>query len=102
MSTTVLLRVTFNKKYAKAPGRGIEIIYFKNITYNGTRSNISIMEGYNEERGIRNIIFENLKINGEMMWEKMDKPGYNKVADMARIYIGPHVEEVQFIKTITD
>jgi hypothetical protein len=93
----VNLRVTFNKKYAKAPGRGIENIYFKDITYNGSYSNIlSVITGYNETRGINNVVFENLKINGKLISEHMEKPGYFQLSDMARFYVGPHVEGLEF------
>jgi polygalacturonase len=67
----VNLRVTFNKKYATAPGRGIDNILFKNITYNGKNAGISILEGYNQERCLQNITFENLKINGVLIHDMM-------------------------------
>ncbi len=93
----VNLRVTYNKKYAKAPGRGIENIYFKDITYNGGYSNIlSVIAGYNETRSIDNVIFENLSINGKLISEQMDKPAWFLLSDMARFYVGPHVEGLEF------
>lgn len=92
----VNLRVTFNKKYAKAPGRGIENILFKNITYNGSHANLSIIEGYDDIRCIRNIVFENLIINGQVISSQMKKPGYMPVSDFANIYVGPHVEGLEF------
>ena len=97
----VNLRIFYNKKYCKAPGRGIENVLFKNISYNGKNAEISIIEGYNEERSIRNVIFENLKINGEMIYDDMpNKPKWYNTGDMAGVYIGPHVDGVSFIKTI--
>jgi hypothetical protein len=91
------LRVTFNKKYAKAPGRGIENVYFKDITYNGNDANIlSVIAGYNETRNIKNVIFENLSINGNLISEDMDKPSYYQLSDMAGFYLGPHVEGLEF------
>lgn len=96
----VNIRIFFNKKYCKAPGRGIENVLFKNISYNGNNANISIIEGYNEERAIKNIRFENLKIGGELIYDDMlGKPKWYHTGDMAGIYIGPHVEDVCFIKT---
>ena len=83
-----------------APGRGIENVLFKDITYNGDRANLSIIEGYNEERTIRNIRFENLRINGELITDAMPgKPRWYQTGDMARIYVGPHVEGVEFVET---
>jgi hypothetical protein len=90
------LRVTFNKKYAKAPGRGIENVLFKNITYNGKNSNISIIEGYSPERGIKNVVFENLVINGQEISPKSINPKHMKYSDFARIYEGLYVEGIEY------
>lgn len=95
----VNLRVTFNKKYCKAPGRGIENIVFKNVSYNGTHSELSIIEGYDKDRMVKNVRFENLRINGKLISDDMpDKPKWYKTGDMGRIYTGVHVENVQFVK----
>jgi hypothetical protein len=92
------LRVTFNKKYATAPGRGIENVLFKNIDYNGVNANLSILEGYSEDRAVRNIVFENLRINGTTFSSnKLKIPGYMKYSDFARIYEGLFVEGVSFL-----
>jgi hypothetical protein len=91
------LRVTFNTKYAQAPGRGIENVYFKNVTYRGENANVSILEGYSEERAIKNIVFDNLTINGVTFSSKLKKPGYMKYSDFARIYEGLFVSGVEFL-----
>jgi hypothetical protein len=90
------LRVTFNKKYALAPGRGIENVYFKNVSYQGQHANLSILEGYSEDRGIKNIVFDNLNINGVTFSSQLKKPGYMKYSDFARIYEGLFVSGVEF------
>lgn len=95
----VNLRVTFNRKYATAPGCGIENIYFKNITYNGQKAGVSILEGYNQERCVKNITFENLKINGVLIHDKMKKPGYYQTTDIAKFFVGVYVEDLKFIST---
>ncbi len=93
----VNLRVFFNKKYNTSPGRGIENILFKDIRYNGTHANPSIIAGYDDNREIKNVVFENLQINGRVISEDMPgKPGYYKTGDMARISVGDHVEDVEF------
>lgn len=95
----VNLRVFYNKKYCKAPGRNIEDITFKNINYNGTHAEVSIIEGYNEDRMVKNIKFENLRINGKLITDDMpDKPKWYRTGDMGRIYTGVHVDNVQFLK----
>jgi hypothetical protein len=91
------LRVAYNKKYCTAPGRGIEDVTFKNITYTGTHANVSFIAGYNETRGIKNITFENLVIHGRAIDWKMDKPAWYTVWDMGRIWVGSHVENVEFL-----
>lgn len=95
------LRVTFNKKYAQAPGRGIENILFKNISYKGKTPGLSIIEGYSEERSIRNITFENLNINGVEISDRMKKPGYMLYSDFAKIYEGLYVSGVKYVSNIS-
>ncbi len=93
------IRIFYNDKYCEAPGMGIENVYFKNIEYNGENAEISIISGYNSERKVKNITFENLKINGKLIYDEMPgKPAWYKTGDMGRIYIGEHVENVSFIK----
>lgn len=95
------LRVTFNKKYAKAPGRGIENIYFKNVTYNGKNANLSIIEGYSEERNIKNIVFEGLKINGVEISSKDINKRHMQYSDFAKFYEGLYTEGIDY-KTLDD
>lgn len=91
------LRVTFNRKYATAPGRGIENVLIRNLTYIGNNANLSIISGYNEQRTVRNIAFENLRINGQLIWDRMPgKPGYFATSDVAEFYVGEHVEGLEF------
>ncbi|MEO6233334.1 MAG: glycosyl hydrolase family 28 protein [Ferruginibacter sp.] len=95
----VNLRVFFNKKYCTAPGRGIENILFKNITYTGKNAELSIIAGYDEDRKVKNIVFENLQINGTLITDDMPgKPAWYKTADMGRIFVGEHVEGIEFRK----
>ena len=94
------LRVFFNKKYNTSPGRGIENVLFKDITYSGTHANPSIIAGYDDSREIKNVVFENLKINGRTISDDMPgKPGYFKTGDMADIFVGEHVDGIVFRAT---
>lgn len=91
------LRLCWNKKYCGAPGRGIEDITFKDIYYNGDNSEISLILGYDETRVIKNVLFDNLVINGVKYSDDMPgKPAWYKTSDLARIYVGEHVENVIF------
>jgi polygalacturonase len=91
------IRVFFNSKYCTSPGRGVEHVLFKNITYTGKHAQMSIISGYNESRKVKNIVFENLVINGQLITDDMkEKPGWYRTADMANIAVGDHVEGVEF------
>ncbi|WP_281225895.1 glycosyl hydrolase family 28 protein [Flavobacterium aquiphilum] len=91
------LRVFYNTKYCTAPGLGIENVVFRNINYNGKNANLSIIAGYDEQRKIKNVTFENLMINGILISDEMKgKPKWYKTADMARFFVGEHVEGVSF------
>jgi hypothetical protein len=60
------LRIIYNPIWGPgAPGRGIENIVFRNITSAATDAFPSVIEGYDENRRIRNITFENIVINGK-------------------------------------
>lgn len=91
------MRLCWNKKYCGAPGRGIENVTFKDIYYNGDNSEISLIIGYDESRVIKGVTFDNLVINGVKIYDEMPgKPKWYKTSDIARIYIGEHVQDVTF------
>ena len=55
------------------------------------------MTGYNEDRRIENVVFDNLVINGVKYFDDMpQKPKWYKTSDFARIFIGEHVDNVVF------
>jgi hypothetical protein len=78
------LRVVNNAKYNTGPGRGIENITFRNITYNGGSLNPSVIKGLDAGHGIKNISFDHITINGK---EVKDASEYFK--------IGPFVSNVK-------
>lgn len=91
------MRVCYNKKYCTAPGRGIEDIVLRNISYSGKEPNMSIIAGYDEQRKVKNIRFENLTINGKVISDNMaGKPKWYKTADLANIYVNDHVDNITF------
>ncbi len=95
------IRIPFNKKYCAAPGQCIENITFNDISYNGNHSELSLIVGYDETRKIKGVHFNNLTINGKRYWDEMpERPKWYKTGDLARIFIGEHVENVTF--TISD
>jgi hypothetical protein len=82
----VNLRVVFNQKYNTAPGRGIENILFRNVTYTGANQYVSVIAGYDGTRGVRGVRFEHLIINGRRIGSARE----------ANIDIGEHVSGVTF------
>ena len=91
------MRIAWNRKYCAAPGQCIENVLFKDIYYNGDRSELSLMIGYDESRKIKGVTFDNLVINGEHIYDDMPgKPKWYKTSDFARLFIGEHVEDVVF------
>ncbi len=93
------LRVLEDKKYSNAPGRGIHNVLFKNISYNGTGSGTSVIAGYDGTRKVKNIVFENLQINGNLIFDDMPgKHNWDKTGDVRHFSVGEHVEGIQFRK----
>jgi len=90
-------RVCFNRKYCTAPGRGIEDITLRNVSYTGSEPNMSIIAGYDDNRRVRNIRFENLVVNGKKISDDMSgKPKWYKTSDMFNCFIGEHVDNITF------
>lgn len=93
------VKVSHNAKYCTAPGRGVENVTFRNIRYYGEQPYMSVINGYNEERKVKNVTFEGLKINGRPIYDDMPgKPKWYQTADFVPIYVGNHVEGVTFKK----
>ncbi len=91
------VKVGYNQKYCAAPGRGIHNVTFRNIRYKGRQPNLSVISGYNEQRGVSDILFEGLKINGKEIYDKMpDKPRWYHTADYVPTFVGNHVKGVTF------
>lgn len=93
------VKVSHNAKYCTAPGRGVENVTFRHIRYYGEQPYMSVINGYNEERKVKHVTFEGLKINGCPIYDDMPgKPKWYQTADFVPIYVGNHVEEVTFKK----
>ncbi|MBQ2210629.1 MAG: alginate lyase family protein [Prevotella sp.] len=93
------VKVGWNQKYCKAPGLGVEDITFRNIRYYGAQPNMSVITGYDAQHKVKNVTFEGLKINGKAIYD--DMPGKQKwyqTADYVPIFVGSHVENLQFKK----
>nr|RBQ96732.1 hypothetical protein FVER53263_13484 [Fusarium verticillioides] len=74
-------RVMYNTKYNTSPGRGIKDVLVRDLKYTGTKASMSIFVGYDEDRTISNVTFENLIINGKVILDNMQKPGWYLTTD---------------------
>lgn len=100
----VQVKVGYNQKYCAAPGRGVENVVFRNIRYYSSPSSyyhespsLSIINGYDDKRKVKDVTFEGLKVNGRLLHDKMkDKPAWYSTADYIPMYVGNHVENVVF------
>ena len=93
------VKVGWNQKYCAAPGRGVEDVTFRNIRYYGQPSYMSVINGYDADRKVRNIRFEGLKINGHLIYDDMPgKPRWYQTSDYVPIFVGNHVENLKFNK----
>lgn len=61
------IKVRYNDKYDTSPGRGLEQVVFRNIDCTAPMVAHSRLEGYDAQRGIRNVSFENVRVNGKKM-----------------------------------
>ncbi len=93
----VQVRVCWNPKYCTAPGRGIEDVTFRRVTYTGREPEPSLIIGYDAERGVHGVRFEGLTVNGRLIHDGMEgKPGWYKTTDMCRFFTGEHVTGLSF------
>ncbi|MDN0199837.1 glycosyl hydrolase family 28 protein [Streptomyces sp. S.PNR 29] len=93
------MRVMFNKSYNTSIGRGIDGVYIKNLSYNGTHANPAIMVGYDADHAIKNVTFQNLVINGKFIGNGMKKPGWYTFWDMMPAYANEHVLNARFLNS---
>ncbi len=103
------VKVGWNQKYCKAPGLGVENVTFRNVRYSSHSPLIdasgrglpymSVINGYDEQRKVRNITFEGLKINGRTIYDEMPgKPRWYATSDYVPLFVGNHVEGLVFKK----
>ncbi len=59
------LRVMDLPKYCTGPGRGIRDVTFRNISYTGKNENPAVVQGYDSQRTVSGVLFENIRINGK-------------------------------------
>ena len=82
----VSLRVFFNSAYNTLPGRAIDDVFFRNVSYRGSGDDPSRIEGYDSSRRLTNTTFENLTWNGGTVLDP----------STVGVVIGQHVSNVTF------
>lgn len=60
----IYVKVRFNQHYDKQPGRGVENVVFRDIFYNGPNETPSVLMGYDTDRVVKEITFDNVRVNG--------------------------------------
>ncbi|RHZ54707.1 hypothetical protein CDV55_102681 [Aspergillus turcosus] len=95
----VNLRIMYNSKYNTSPGRGIRNVYIKGLQYNGTHANPSLVLGYDEQRKITNVTFEDLVVNGKKIYDGMRKPTWYYTADFVPMFANEHVHNLTFTES---
>lgn len=93
------VKVGWNQKYCTAAGKSVEDIVFRNIRLYGPQPDMSIITGYDAEHSVKNVTFENLKINGSVISDDMPgKPEWHATSDYIPMFVGSHVESLTFEK----
>ncbi|MCX4977078.1 putative Ig domain-containing protein [Streptomyces sp. NBC_00620] len=91
------MRVMFNKSYNTSAGRGIEMVYIKDLSYTGTHASTSHMVGYDADHAIKDVIFENLVINGTLVSDTDGHASWYKTSDFVPMYTNEHVSNLKFV-----
>lgn len=75
-------RVAYNEKYNTSPGRGIQHVVLRNVSYSGDgMPSASLIAGYDAQRGIDDILLDNVTIAGRKI--DLRDPGVVKVGPFA-------------------
>lgn len=93
------IRVMKNAMWTTAPGRGVKNVTLRNIELDLKRSktvNPSQIAGYDTGRKVKNVIIENLMIDGQYVHDGMAKPRWYMVTDFVPLFANEHVENVVF------
>ncbi|MFI6738939.1 putative Ig domain-containing protein [Nonomuraea sp. NPDC050451] len=91
------MKVMYNTKYNTSVGRGIEDVYVRNLKYDGTHANMSLIVGYDADHAIKNVTFQNLTINGTVIAKTMKKPGWFLETDFVPMFVNEHVKDLRFL-----
>jgi hypothetical protein len=95
------MRVMKNR-YNASPGRGIEDVYVRNLTYNGKHADMAVVVGYDADRPVKNLTFQNMAINGLVIADNMkEKPRWYLTQDQVPMFVNEHVQNLRFLDAAT-
>jgi hypothetical protein len=60
-------RVMFSEKYSHAPGRGIQGVTVRNVSFKGGEINRPKIAGYSEDRRVRGVTIDNVTVAGKRL-----------------------------------
>ncbi|MDX3226728.1 glycosyl hydrolase family 28 protein [Streptomyces sp. ME19-01-6] len=93
------MRLEYNKTYNTSAGRGIESVYIKDLSYNGKNADLSVMLGLSEERLVKDVTFENLRVNGRLIADSTGKPRWYLASDGVPMLVNEYVQNLRFLTT---
>lgn len=97
------IRVMQNAMWTTAPGRGVRNITLRNVELlsidNSGIINPSQILGYDGTRRVEGVLFENLKVSGNLVHESMPKPRWYMVEDLVPMFVNEHAVGVKFVWT---
>ncbi|MFE9645068.1 glycosyl hydrolase family 28 protein [Streptomyces sp. NPDC006365] len=93
------MRVEYNPKYNTSAGRGIEGVYIKDLNYNGKNADLSIIAGLDKDHVIKDVTFENLRVNGRVIADSTGKPRWYLASDGVPMFVNEHVQNLRFLTT---
>jgi hypothetical protein len=79
-------RVAFNTKYNTSPGRGIQHVTLRNVSYTGEgMPSASLVAGYDAGRGVDDVLLDNVTIGGRKL----------RLEDSEAITVGPFATNIR-------
>jgi hypothetical protein len=95
----VNFRIMNNSMYNTSPGVLIQNLYTKDMVYQGDHGNPSLLLGFDAWHPIVNVTFENLNVNGKMLYDTMEKPSWYYTSGFVPIFANEHVIRLTFLIT---
>ncbi|KAF2220421.1 pectin lyase fold/virulence factor [Elsinoe ampelina] len=95
----VNIRVMQNAMWTTAPGRGVRRVRVRNLSLGVDKSgvvNASQILGYDGGRGVRDVVFEGLKLGERIVHGDMEKPRWYMVEDFVPVFVNEHVQGLVF------